>query len=178
MCIIQPGSKSKFCATYFTDSKASIIASSDHGVGLDRDNSIPSRLHRPYSVPVGMPNSVLAFCTDVWPALIASKARSRSSADHVVGAALNGAASRIPSRLAILYNVEDGIPNAFDALFAEIVPVRKASRALFSDSSFHVFDGPSFFGVSIPSLCALCHRVVDGIPYVAEAFNLVFLDCN
>uniref|UniRef100_A0A8D8D5U8 (northern house mosquito) hypothetical protein n=1 Tax=Culex pipiens TaxID=7175 RepID=A0A8D8D5U8_CULPI len=159
----------------FTDSKASIIASSDHGVGFDRDNSIPSRLHRPYSVPVGMPNSVLAFCTDVWPALIASKARSRSSADQVVGAALNGAASRIPSRLAILYNVEDGIPNAFDALFAEIVPVRKASRALFSDSSFHVFDGPSFFGVSIPSLCALCHRVVDGIPYVAEALVRLML---
>lgn len=31
-----------------------------------------------------------------------SKAFSKSSADHVVGAALNGAASLIPSRLAIL----------------------------------------------------------------------------
>lgn len=40
------------------------------------------------------------------------------------------------------------MPNAFEALFAEIVPVLRASSALFSDSSFHVFVGPSFFGVS------------------------------
>lgn len=95
-----------------------------------------------------------------------------------MGAALNGAASRIPSRRAILYSVEDGMPNAFDALLADIVPVRSASRALFNESSFHVLDGPSFFGVSMPSRCARCHNVVDGMPYVAEAFNLVFLDCN
>lgn len=122
---------------------------------------------------------------------IPSKAFSRSSADHDVGAALNGAAKRIPSRLAILYSVEEGMPNAFEALFAEIVPVRSASSALLSDSSFHVFVGPSFFGVSvfartlvsqkqlgmalinlivcinnspIPKRCARCHKVVDGIP--------------
>lgn len=41
------------------------------------------------------------------------------------------------------------MPNAFEALFAEIVPVLRASSALFSDSSFHVFVGPSFFGVSV-----------------------------
>ena len=97
------------------------------------------------NLPVGIPNSVLAFCTDAAPARIASRAFSKSSADHVVGAALNGAASRIPSRLAILYNVEEGMPNAFEALFAEIVPVRRASKALLSESSFHVFVGPSFF---------------------------------
>lgn len=34
-----------------TASNASIIASSDQGVGFDRDNSIPSRLQRPYNVP-------------------------------------------------------------------------------------------------------------------------------
>lgn len=34
--------------------------------------------------------------------ILPSKAFSRSSADHDVGAALNGAARRIPSRLAIL----------------------------------------------------------------------------
>uniref|UniRef100_A0A182ITE0 Uncharacterized protein n=1 Tax=Anopheles atroparvus TaxID=41427 RepID=A0A182ITE0_ANOAO len=152
---------------------ASIIASSDQGVGLERDSSIPSRLQRPYSVPVGMPNSVLAFCTDVCPARIASKARSRSSADQVVGAALNGAARRMPSRRAILYSVEDGMPNAFEALFAEIVPVRSASRALLSESSFHVFDGPSFFGVSMPSRCARCQRVVDGIPYFRRHHHAV-----
>lgn len=33
--------------SYRTASSASIIASSDHGVGFDRDNSIPSRLQRP-----------------------------------------------------------------------------------------------------------------------------------
>lgn len=74
------------------------------------------------SLPVGIPNSELAFCTDAAPARIAkndeklfielkfyhfliklpSKAFSRSSADHDVGAALNGAAKRIPSRRAIL----------------------------------------------------------------------------
>lgn len=78
-----------------------------------------------------------------------SKAFSRSSADHDVGAALNGAARRIPSRRAILYSVEDGMPNAFEALFAEIVPVLNASSALLSESSFHVLEGPSFFGVSV-----------------------------
>jgi hypothetical protein len=66
-----------------------------------------------------------------------------------VGAALKGAAKRMPSRRAILYRVEDGIPKAFEALFAEIVPVRRASSALLSESSFHVFVGPSFFGVSV-----------------------------
>lgn len=40
------------------------------------------------------------------------------------------------------------MPKAFDALFAEIVPVRSASSALLSESSFHVFVGPSFLGVS------------------------------
>uniref|UniRef100_A0A182QEE3 Uncharacterized protein n=1 Tax=Anopheles farauti TaxID=69004 RepID=A0A182QEE3_9DIPT len=160
-----PGSKSSdWVKEGAYEMSASIIASSDQGVGLERDNSMPSRLQRPYSVPVGMPNSVLAFCTDVCPARIASKARSRSSADQVVGAALNGAASRMPSRRAILYNVDDGMPNAFDALLAEIVPVRNASSALLSESSFHVFDGPSFFGVSMPRRCARCHSVVDGIP--------------
>lgn len=37
--------------TYRTDSKAFIIASSDQGVGFDLDNSMPSRLQRPYNVP-------------------------------------------------------------------------------------------------------------------------------
>lgn len=50
---------------YLTASSASPIASSDQGVGFDRDNSIPSLLHLPYNVPVGIPNSVDAFCTDV-----------------------------------------------------------------------------------------------------------------
>uniref|UniRef100_A0A8W7PV29 Uncharacterized protein n=1 Tax=Anopheles coluzzii TaxID=1518534 RepID=A0A8W7PV29_ANOCL len=157
------------------DSNASIIASSDQGVGFDRDSSMPSRLQRPYSVPVGMPNSVLAFCTEVCPARIASKARSKSSADQVVGAALNGAARRMPSRRAILYSVDDGMPNAFEALLAEIVPVRSASSALLSESSFHVLDGPSFFGVSMPSRCARCHSVVDGIPQQTPYLPLIWL---
>ena len=86
------------------------MASSDHGVGFERDNSIPSRLHLPYNVPVGIPNSVEALCTEVAPERIDSKARSRSSGLQVVGEALNGAASRIPSLLAILYSVLLGIP--------------------------------------------------------------------
>lgn len=36
---------------YLTASKASPIASSDHGVGFDLDNSMPSLLHLPYNVP-------------------------------------------------------------------------------------------------------------------------------
>lgn len=40
------------------------------------------------------------------------------------------------------------MPKAFDALLAEIVPVRSASSALLSESSFQVFVGPSFLGVS------------------------------
>lgn len=51
--------------TNLTASKASPIASSDQGVGFDRESSIPSLLHLPYNVPVGMPNSVEAFCTEV-----------------------------------------------------------------------------------------------------------------
>lgn len=86
------------------------MASSDQGVGFDLDNSIPSLLHLPYNVPVGMPNSVEAFCTEVCPVLIDSRAFSKSSGVHVVGAALKGAASLIPSLLAILYNVLLGIP--------------------------------------------------------------------
>lgn len=39
-----------------------------------------------------------------------SSAFSRSSGVHVVGAALKGAASLIPSRLAILYRVLLGMP--------------------------------------------------------------------
>lgn len=81
---------------------------------------------------------------------------------------MNGAASLIPSLLAILYKVLDGIPNAFEALFADIVPVRNASNALFKLSSLHDLVGPSFFGVSMPSRCALCHKVVEGIPNVAK----------
>lgn len=61
------------------------------------------------------------------------------------------------------------IPYALLALFADIVPVLKASNALFKFSSVQDFVGPSFLGVSIPSLWALCHNVVEGIPYVAEA---------
>lgn len=133
-------------------------------MGFDRDNSIPSRLHLPYNVPVGIPYSVLARCTDVCPERIDSKAFSKSSGVHVVGAALKGAANRIPSRLAILYNVLDGIPYALLALFADIVPVRNASSAQFRLSSVQDFVGPSFFGVSIPSRCARCQRVVDGMP--------------
>lgn len=98
-----------------------------------------------------------------------SKAFSKSSGVHVVGAALKGAASLIPSRLAILYRVLLGMPYALLALLADMVPVRKASKALLRFSSVHDLVGPSFFGVSIPSLCALCHRVVEGIPYVADA---------
>lgn len=157
---------------YLTASKASPIASSDHGVGFDLDNSIPSRLHLPYNVPVGMPYSVEARCTDVWPVLIDSKAFSRSSGVHVVGAALNGAASLMPSLLAILYKVLLGIPYALLALFADIVPVLKASRAELRFSSVQDFVGPSFFGVSMPRRCARCHNVVDGMPYVAEAWKL------
>lgn len=124
---------------------------------------------------MGIPNSVDALCTDVWPDLIASKARSRSAGVHVVGLALNGAASLMPSLLAILYNVLEGIPNAFDALLAEIVPVRNASKALFKLSSLQDFVGPSFFGVSIPSRCARCHKVVEGIPKVAEMQSFTFV---
>lgn len=86
------------------------MASSDQGVGFDRDNSMPSRLQRPYNVPVGIPNSVEALCTEVCPVRIDSKAFSKSSGVQVVGAALNGAASLIPSLLAILYRVLLGIP--------------------------------------------------------------------
>lgn len=115
---------------YLTASRASPIASSDHGVGFDLDNSIPSLLHRPYSVPnnfnnktslqiiifimicvpVGIPNSVDALWTEEWPDLMECKALSKSPGLQAVGAALNGAANRIPSRLAILYNVLLGIP--------------------------------------------------------------------
>lgn len=95
---------------YLTASNASVMASSDQGVGFDLDNSIPSRLHLPYKVPDGIPNSVDAFCTEVVPDRIASKAFSKSSCDQVVGAALNGAAKRMPSRLAILYKVLLGMP--------------------------------------------------------------------
>lgn len=87
----------------------------------------------------------------------------------MVGAALKGAANRIPSLLAILYKVLLGIPYALLALLAEIVPVRKASKAELRLSSVQDFVGPSFFGVSIPKRCALCHSVVDGIPKVADA---------
>lgn len=80
---------------------------------------------------------------------------------------MKGAASLMPSLLAILYNVLEGIPNALEALFAEIVPVLNASRALFRLSSLHDFVGPSFFGVSMPNRCALCHSVVEGMPKVA-----------
>lgn len=86
----------------------------------------------------------------------------------MVGLALKGAASLIPSLLAILYNVLEGIPKALEALFAEIVPVLKASSALFRLSSLQDFVGPSFFGVSIPNRCARCHNVVDGIPKDAK----------
>lgn len=89
----------------------------------------------------------------------------------MVGLALKGAANLIPSLLAILYNVLEGMPNAFEALFAEIVPVLSASRALFRLSSLHDFVGPSFFGVSMPNRCALCHNVVDGMPKVAETIE-------
>lgn len=50
---------------YLTASRASVIASSLHGVGLLLLSSMPSLLHRPYNVPVGIPNSVEALCTDV-----------------------------------------------------------------------------------------------------------------
>lgn len=153
---------------YLTASRASVIASSLQGVGLLLLSSMPSLLHRPYNVPVGIPNSVDALCTDVWPERIASRARSRSAGDQVVGLALKGAASLMPSLLAILYKVLDGIPNAFEALFADIVPVRSASSALFKLSSLHDLVGPSFFGVSIPNRCARCHKVVEGIPNVAK----------
>lgn len=99
---------------------------------------------------MGIPNSVEALWTDVWPDLIASKARSRSAGDQVVGLALKGAANLIPSLLAILYRVLEGIPKAFEALLAEIVPVLNASNALFKLSSLQDFVGPSFFGVSMP----------------------------
>lgn len=59
---------------------------------------------------MGMPNSVEAFCTEVWPVLMDSRAFSRSSWDHVVGAALKGAASLMPSLRAILYKVLLGMP--------------------------------------------------------------------
>lgn len=41
------------------------------------------------------------------------RALSKSPGLHAVGAALNGAANRIPSRLAILYNVLLGIPSKY-----------------------------------------------------------------
>ena len=88
--------------SYLTDSNASSIASSDHGVGVLLDNSIPSLLHRPYNVPVGIPNSAAALWTEVCPVLIDSSALSRSSGFQVVGAALKGAASLMPSLRAIL----------------------------------------------------------------------------
>lgn len=56
------------------------------------------------------------------------------------------------------------LPYALLALLAEIVPVLKASSALLRFSSVHDLVGPSFLGVSIPNLCALCHKVVEGIP--------------
>lgn len=40
----------KYCF-YLTASNASPMASSDQGVGFERDSSMPSRLHRPYNVP-------------------------------------------------------------------------------------------------------------------------------
>lgn len=86
------------------------MASSDQGVGFDLESSIPSLLHLPYNVPVGIPYSVEALCTEVCPDLMDSNAFSKSSGDHVVGAALKGAANLIPSLLAILYNVLLGIP--------------------------------------------------------------------
>lgn len=56
------------------------------------------------------------------------------------------------------------LPYALLALFADIVPVRKASKALFRFSSVQDLVGPSFLGVSMPRRCALCHNVVEGIP--------------
>ena len=41
-------------------------------------SSIPTFLQRPYSVPLGIPNSVAAFCTAM-PPLMASSAVLRSS---------------------------------------------------------------------------------------------------
>lgn len=94
----------------------------------------------------------------------------------MVGLALNGAASLMPSLRAILYKVLEGMPNAFEALFADIVPVRNASSALFKLSSLHDLVGPSFLGVSIPSRCALCQRVVEGIPNVARTIAITGLN--
>lgn len=70
---------------------------------------------------MGIPNSVDAFCTEVWPVLIDSKAFSKSSGVHVVGAALNGAASLIPSLLAILYNVLLGIPAVLNTFVEQTI---------------------------------------------------------
>lgn len=56
------------------------------------------------------------------------------------------------------------LPNVLLALFAEIVPVLNATKAEFKLSSVHDLVGPSFFGVSIPNLWALCHKVVEGMP--------------
>lgn len=105
---------------YRTASRASIMASSDQGVGLFLHSSIPSRLHLPYKVPDGIPYSVAALCTVNWPDLMASRALSRSSGTQEVGAALNGAANRMPSLRAILYSVLLGIPETYE----EIVLVR------------------------------------------------------
>ena len=47
-------------------------------------SSIPTFLQRPYSVPLGIPNSVAAFCTAM-PPLMASSAVLRSSWTRVTG---------------------------------------------------------------------------------------------
>lgn len=67
------------------------------------------------------------------------------------------------------------MPYALDALLAEIWPVRRAFNALFNESSFQDLVGPSFFGVSMPRRWARCHSVVDGMPYVMDAFVRLIL---
>ncbi|CAH2269966.1 jg9709 [Pararge aegeria aegeria] len=46
----------------------------------------------------------------------------------------------------------------------EIAPALRACNAPRRSASLQDFEAPSFLGVSIPNRCALCQRVVDGIP--------------
>lgn len=66
------------------------------------------------------------------------------------------------------------LPYALLALLADIAPARRACRAPRRSASLQDLEAPSFFGVSMPSRCARCQSVVDGMPYVADAWKQNF----
>lgn len=73
----------KYILTYRTEFKASFIASSDHGVGFERDNSIPSRLQRPYRVPLG--EAVYIFNNVVKYMRTSSRIRTENGSSKLFG---------------------------------------------------------------------------------------------